>query len=328
MSETTNPKNVKDDEIDLLDLFRRMGKAIGKMSRAIGRALLISIIFLLKRWLPLLASVILGIGAAYLIKLTSASFYTSDLILRANSVSTTSDMISYINRLHLFCKENNRTALSEAISLKPEQVENVIDISAYWIIDNGNDGVPDLVDYRNKHNVYDTINVRMQDRLDVSVTTKFPLELQYVKDGILSFINADSLFQQRNRVRLRQNQELLARLNYDILQLDSLQKVIIEETARRQPQAGGQMIFLQEQKTQLVYQDIYSLHSRKLTLELERDLYKDIVTILSEFSIPAKRINGAGFYAIKIVPLFFCITLLILLVIANRKKLEEIYHKY
>ncbi len=328
MSETNNTKNVRDDEIDLLDLFRRMGRSLGKMFTAIGKAILISIVFLLKHWLPLGISVLLGIGASYLLKYSSPSYFTSDLVLRANSVSTTSDMIAYLNRLHTFCKENNRAALSGAIALKPEQVKNIVDISAYWIIDNGNDGIPDQVDYRNKHNVYDTINVRMQDRFDVRVTTQIPQELQNIMYGILSFINSDSLFQQRNRVRLRQNQELLGRLNYDILQLDSLQKVIIKETARRQPQSGGQMIFLQQQNTQLVYPDIYKLHTQKQNLELERDLYRDIVTILSEFSIPALRINGAGFYAIKVVPLFFCITLLILIVIVNWKGLTEIYHKY
>ncbi len=328
MSETNNTKNVRDDEIDLLDLFRRMGKGLAKMSRAIGRAILISLVFLLKRWLPLGLSVILGIGVSYMKKLTSPSFYTSDLVLRANSVSTTSDMISYINRLHTFCRENNRTALSNAIKLKNEQVNNINDISAYWIIDLGNDGIPDFVDYRNKQNIYDTINVRMQDRLDIRVTTKIPQELQSVRNGIISFINADSLFQQRNRVRLRQNQELLTRLDYNILELDSLQKVIIEEKARKQPQSTGPMVFLQEQKTQLLYTDILGLHSRKQVLELERDLYKDIVTILSEFSIPARRINGTGYYAIKVVPLFLSIMLLILIILANRKTLAEIYHKY
>ena len=53
------------------------------------------------------------------------------------------------------------------------------------------------------------------------------------------------------------------------------------------------MIFLQEQKTQLVYTEIYSLYYQKQKLEGERDLYNDIVTVLSDFSVPAKRDNGA-----------------------------------
>ena len=76
----------------------------------------------------------------------------------------------------------------------------------------------------------------MQDRLDVRVKINSPQDLNLVRDGIIKFIENDSLCQQRNRVRLRQNQELLARLDYDIIQLDSLQKVkYFEETRNMKP---------------------------------------------------------------------------------------------
>jgi hypothetical protein len=329
MSENaTNNKNVRDDEIDLLDLFRRMGNTLSRWANALGRAFLITIVFMLKRWLPLGLSVALGLGFAFFSKTTSDSSYTSDLVLRNNAVST-DEMIAYLNRLHIFCVEQNKQALTEAISLTPDQIKNINDISAYWIIDNGKDGVPDLIDVKNKHNVYDTVNVRMLDRLNVRVKINSPQELGNVKDGIIKYINSHSLFQQRNDVRIRQNNELLNRLDYDILQLDSLRKVkYFEESRSMQPKSGGQMIFLQEQKTQLLYPEILALYARKQDLEADRDLYQEIVTVLSEFTIPALRDNGAFFYAKKYVPLFFILTLIVLIVLANRRKLTEVYNKY
>ena len=329
MSETTTNRNPKDDEIDLLDLFKRMGRSLAKMFRAIGRGILISIVFLFRNWLPLTISVILGVGAAYLLKVATPPSYSSDLVLRTNA-ATTSELISYVNRLHTFCLERNYPALSDAISVKDnQQLKNISDISAFWVIDKNRDGVPDKVDYANKHNIYDTLNIRMQDRLDIRVKIKVPQELISVKNGLINYINKDSLFQQRNRVRLRQNKELLTRLDYDIIQLDSLQKVkYFEETRNMQPKNGGQMIFLQEHITQLVYADIYQLYSRKQALESERDLYNNITTTLSEFSIPAKRVNGGSYYAVRIVPIFFGLTLLIQIILANKKKLREVYKTY
>jgi len=267
MSEnTTNNKNVRDDEIDLLDLFRRMGRTLSLWINALGRAFIISIVFLLRRWLPLGLSIAAGLGVSYLLKTTSASSYTSDMTLRSNAVAT-SELISYINRLHTFCLEGNSIALSDALSVNPESVDNIIDISAFWIIDQHKDGIPDYIDYKNNHDVYDTTNIRMQDRLDIRVKIKSPQELGLVRNGIVTFIESDSLFQQRNRVRLRQSLELLTRLDYDILQLDSLQKVkYFEETRNMKPGIGGQIVFMHEQKTQLVYSDIYSLYSRKQAL--------------------------------------------------------------
>jgi hypothetical protein len=128
---------------------------------------------------------------------------------------------------------------------------------------------------------------------------------------------------------LRQNHDLLVRLGYDILELDSLQKVkYFEETRNIKPGNGGQIVFMQEQKTQLVYGDIYSLYARKQNLESERDLYNGIVTILSDFSLPTRRDNGSMYYGKSIIPFFFIITLLILILIANRRKLQEIFQKY
>ena len=341
MSENaSNNKNVRNDEIDLLDLFRRMGRTLNRWGHALGKALLISLVFLLKRWLPLGLSIAAGIGVSYILKTTSASSYTSDMVFRNNLVlidkltlkdnsGTTSELISKINKLHTFCEENNSIALSEALSMKPESVTYISDISAYWIIDQSRDGIPDFVDYKGNHSPYDTINVRMPDRLDIRVKINSPQDLNLVRDGIIRFVASDSLYQQRNRVRLRQNHDLLARYNYDILQLDSLQKVkYFEETRNIKPNNGGQMVFLQEQKTQLVYGDIYLLYTKKQLLETERDLYIGIVTVLSDFSLPAKRDNGGLYYGKYMIPILFFLTLLVLIILANRKKLEEIYKKY
>lgn len=328
MTENSDNKKIRDDEIDLLDLFRRMGRTLSRWSRTLGRAFLISAVFLLKRWLPIGISLAAGIGASYFLKTTSESFFTSDMVIRNNAIPN-ADMISYINRLHTFFKENNDPALADALSFKPEMVKNIMDINAFWIIDKGKDDIPDEVDYSNNHNVYDTINVRMKDRLDIRVKIISPQELSILQNGIISFVKKDSLFQQKNRLRIRQNRELLSRLDYDILQLDSLQQVkYFEETRNRKPQNGGQMIFLQEQKTQLLYTDIYTLYARKQGLESERDLYPDIITVLSDFNLPAKPDNGTLFYCKKIMPLFLGITLILLILIANRNKLKEVYKKY
>jgi hypothetical protein len=328
MSETMNSRNVRDDEIDLLELFKRFGNALGRMFRTLGRWTLISIVFLLRHWLPLGLSIALGIGISALLKYTSGSFYSSNLVLKTNNPPP-SDYIEYINRLHTFCKENNRPALMDAISVSEVQAKNIIDISAFWIIDKGADGIADMVDLNNTHNVYDTINIRMQDRLNVGVRIKVPQELSNIRNGIIRYINSDSLFQQRNRVRLRQNQELQLRITYDLLQLDSLQKIkYFEETQRMSQPGNGQMIFLQEQKTQLVYPEIHELFERKQYLDANRTLYKDIVTVLSEFSIPAERVNGLMYYGKNVIPVFFGLTIILLIILTNRNKVKEIFRKY
>jgi hypothetical protein len=343
MSEnTTNNKSGKDDEIDLFDLFRRMGRTLNNWSHALGKGFLISLVFILKRWILLALSVALGIGISYFMKMTSESFYTSDLVLRNNAyvyhtkkdpakpaLISVSDLVSHVNRLQLFCKQKNTAAFAEAISSSNDQIINILDISAFWVIDKGADGIPDYIDYSNSQNVYDTVNVRMKDRFDIRVRIKTPQDLSKVRDGILRYINSDSLIKQRNRLRIRQYNELVARYSYDIKQLDSLQKVkYFEESRNVLPRGGGQMVFLQEQKTQLLYTDIQNLYDKKQNLETDLNLYKDAVTVLSDFTLPANRDNGALYYGKYIIPVTVLITLLLLIMMANRRKLKEIYKKY
>jgi hypothetical protein len=328
MSETNTTRNSNEGEIDLLDLFHRMGTAISSLMKALGRAFMITIVFMLRRWLPLGVSLVAGAVVSMVLKSTSASFYTSDMTIKTNG-ATAAEVIPYLNKLHTFCIEGNSAELANALSVKPESINEINDISAFWIIDQNKDNIPDYVDYKNNHNVYDTTNVRMTDRLNIRVQVRSPQELTSIRDGIIHFIKTDSLFEQKNRLRLRQNAELLARFDYDIIQLDSLQKVkYFEETRNRKPENGGQMIFLQEQKTQLVYTDIYDLYARKQAIESDRELYKDIVTMLSDFSLPSRRDNGAMYYAKQVVPVFFCFTLILLIILANRKKIDEIFKKY
>jgi hypothetical protein len=328
MSEISQSKNSNSDEIDLLDLFRRMGKTISRWAKALSHAFLISAVFLVKRWLPLGISFAAALGVSYLLKTTSESFYTSDMVVRNNAVSN-ADIIAYINRLHNFCIEKNTSALANSLSTDAELTNNILDVSAFWIIDKGKDGVPDEVDYGNSHNVYDTVNVRMADRFNVRVKIKAPQELSLLQNSIISFIRKEPLFQQKNELRKKQNQDLIKRLGDDISQLDTLQKIKLQqETKSRLAQSTGQIIFMQDQKTQLVYPDIYQLYSRKQFLESERDLYPEIVTVLSDFNLPAKPDNGIMFYGKLIIPTFLGVTLILLLIIANRKKLKEVYNKY
>ncbi|MCX6327625.1 MAG: hypothetical protein NT144_13395 [Bacteroidia bacterium] len=334
MSEETKSQQKKNDEIDLLDLFRRMGTSISKGMRIgmnlLGRATLISIIFLLKRWIWLALSIIIGTGISWMVPRLTGKIYSSELTLRSNAVPN-SDMITYINRLHYFCIENDSMSLAAALSLPMEKVRLIKDIQAFWAIDMLNDGIPDNVDYKNNFYSNDTTNKRMEDRFVVrgrlAVSKEFPL----LSERILEYTRQNPLFQLKNQVRLAQNDEIRVRLVYDIDQLDSLQKVkYFEETRRRIPASGGQMIFLQEQQqnTQLIYDNIYTLYSRKQAIDADMEIYKDVITLLNDFTQPARSINGTLYFGKTIIPAFFTICLLLLILIDNRKKLQEIFRKY
>jgi hypothetical protein len=315
------------DEIDLTDLFKKAGRGISRIFSAIGNSVLFSILFMVKNWRPLILSIIAGAGFSYLTKIVLGPVYVSDLVLRTNG-STASEMVPYINKLHLYSIDGNFESLAGSLNISADAARRIRDINAYWIIDINKDRSPDYVDYLNDFNYSDTNVVKMYDRISIRVKTRSSDDFTLLRNGIISYVDNDSLFQYRNRVRFRQNSEILKRLSYDINLLDSLQKVkYFEETRNKIRGTSSQMVFLTEKKTKLFYDDIYDLYSRKHNLEVEVSLYKDIVTVISDFAKPFKPRTKTTFYAGFIIPVFFLITIIFLVVRRNKKSLGEVFDK-
>jgi hypothetical protein len=316
------------DEVDLLELFRRIGRTVSKWFRAIGNGFLISIFFLLRNIVPLTVSLLIGVGVSYILKWSSKPLYKSEIILRSNTVSS-SEMISYFNKLGLLLEEENYDAVSDLMSIPRAKVITLKDLKALWMVDQNNDKIPDYIDYKYRSAANDTINERIDDRFAIVVSVADPSDLPLIRDGFLAFVKKDEILKIQNDFRLRKTDELLERLNYDIEQLDSLQEIkYYEETKNLKPQEGGQIVFLQEQKTQLVYEDIYNLYSRKQILDEEKDVFPEIITVISDFFQPLKRFNGGFFYGKVIIPIFFGLMLIFLIINRNRKKLKELYKRY
>jgi hypothetical protein len=328
MSKESKHSEKKSEEIDLLDLINRMGRSLRNWLNAIGRAILYLFFFMLRKWLWLGLSIGVGIGISYSLKFSTERLYSSELTLRSNTIPN-SDIITYVNKLHTFTQEANLTELAEALSVDQAKVLYINDIQAFWVIDRGRDGIPDYVDFKDKYNVMDTLNVRMSDRFVIRVKTSIPQELSVIRDGIIAFVKKNQFFQQQNDLRLRQADAMLARIDYDVEQLDSLQRIkYFEESRKLLPNEGGQMIFLQEHRTQLLHDDIYGLISQRQELEIMQTIFSDLITILSDFTPPAKAENGALYYGKVVIPLLFALALILLFIIDNWKRLREVYRRY
>ncbi|MFN8209387.1 MAG: hypothetical protein U0T33_00270 [Bacteroidales bacterium] len=325
MTDNLENQKVKSEEVDLLDIFKAMGRGIKNMFLSIGKAVIISVIFIKEKWIYLLASLLIGATISFLIKLRIDRYTYSEMIISSNTIENY-EMISYINNLHKHCIKKNWIELSKSLKMVPEDIKPIKDVEAFWIIDNGNDGVPDYVNYDGKFNVYDTVNVRMTSRLAIRIIGKLSNDNTKIKESIFKYIENNPYFIAQNTERLNLLNQTLSRLEYDIVQLDSLQKIkYFEETKNKVPEKGGQMVFLQEQKTQLVYNDIYNLWSKKQNLERQKNLFSGIITLLNDFTPPDKLNQGLFFYPVVLISSAVGLCLIILIFSANKRKILDFY---
>ncbi len=328
MTKELENKNQKrpNDEIDLLELFNKMVKGIKWFLINIWDIFLKVTVFLIRKSLYLITFIILGFLVALLQFNTSDRFYSSDMILRSNSVNN-ADMIAHINKLHFYGEENNKQALAQSLNLDSAEVENIVDIEAFWIIDRNRDGIPDLVDNKNKYD-QDTTVTHMSSRFDVRVKTLQPQSLDKVRDGILYHINTNLFFEKINRIRLVQLRERIAKTETELSELDSLQNYKYFEERQKGKFSEGQMVFLSEQETKLFHGSVFELYQSKQNLDRELDIYSEIVTVLDDFTPPAQPENSYLDIAKTWVILFFVLGLVFVVILSFRKELISVYRKY
>ena len=102
----------KNDEIDLLQLFKSFGDFIVRMFKGFFNIILQFIIFSIRKWIYLFLAILLGTGLSYLLSKTQQDLYHSDLVLKSNVVHN-QEMISYINRLEGLTSKDNYPILEK-----------------------------------------------------------------------------------------------------------------------------------------------------------------------------------------------------------------------
>ncbi len=327
MTEIQNSKNSQSGEIDLVDIFSKICIWLGNGFKAFGKGIITCIAFLFHNAIFLAISIILGLVASYILKQSEKPLYESEITFRNNTIEN-ADMISYFNRLGSMITKKSNQEIAILLSISDSEASDLIELATYWVIDINNDEIPDYVDYKDKHNPADTVNVRMPDRFVVEVASLDPMNLRNIKEGLIKYAKKHPLAETSNRQRIKRLNELIDRANIDIQELDSLQKVKYFEETRRRISEGGQIVLLQEQPTQLFYKDIQTLYNQKQAFEKELALYPDVVSVISDFTPSSTRVNTAFYYSKITVPLAFLLAIVLLLLFKNRKKIIETLNKY
>jgi hypothetical protein len=314
-------------EIDLVNIFNKIFSWFARLFKAIGIAIIKSIAFLYHNILIVTLSIVIGFVASYILKHAEKPLYKSEITFRNNSILN-ADMISHFNQLGDLVARKNTNQVISFLNITENEASDLIDLSAYWIIDINRDGVPDYVDYKNKHNPADTVNVRMSDRFVVEVSSLDPFNLVNIRNGLIGYAENHPLAGNANAQRIRRLNELIERTNFDIRELDSLQKVKYFEETRSRMSEAGQIVLFQEQQTQMFYRDIQNLMTQRQGYERELALYPGVVSVISDFLPSSTRVNTAFYYSKVAVPSAFFLAIILLLLAKNRKRIVEVLNKY
>ncbi len=274
---TTEKRN---DEIDLIEVFQKMGNGIKNLLNSFLNLLYSILLFFIRKSIIIFVIIVLGLIYGFFQYKTSPRYYSSSIEAYSNAISSI-DMINYINNIHELFKENNNVGLQSKLELDPLLLKKIKDVKAFKVIDFNDDGVTDLIDYNEKYLTSDTIV--SETRFVVKVEVFDPQIFPVIQESIFNYINQNSYINKLNSIRKAQLQELILKLNTEVASLDSLKKVEYFTTEKLKPQAG-QLLVMNEKETQLYHEQIISLYKQKQALERTLELRTEPITIIQDFS--------------------------------------------
>jgi hypothetical protein len=278
------------EEIDLLELFSRMGNAIKNLFKWIALLFKSFFLLLVRKSFWILTFSIIGGFVGYFFYSNTPRFYSSEMVARSNSMNN-SVIVNSINLLNDLFENKNYKALGSYLGISPEEAMKIKSIEAFYGIDINKDDIADYIDYREKYNPKDTAQKRISDIFYLKISVYDESIFPFIRDGIKKYISTNPYILQNNDVRKIQETSMIKELNDEIIKLDSLQKVQYFEIPKMQKAVNNQMVVLNEKEVKLLHNELIDLYNRKLSFEKDLAINPDPITVIQDFTQLSKAEN-------------------------------------
>ncbi len=292
---TTRPQ--VNDEVDLLELFNRMGRSIRNGFNWVLSQLLNLFKLILRKSIWIIAFGIIGLIIAYLYYLNSRRYYSSEMIAISNAVNN-SYVVGSINMLNDAFKQKNHATAASFLDMDINKIQQIKSVEAFYTLDLNKDNIPDITDYLRKWNPKDTSIRRLSNYFVVRIDVFDENVFAGARDGLKKYIYKNKFIIDNNNERIRQNQILIQNIGSEIRKLDSLQTVEYFQLPQMQRAASNQMVVLNEKDRKLYHEQKLNLEKEKLRLEKEININSEPITIVQDFTPLSKAENPYSKYAV------------------------------
>lgn len=319
MPTNSNNNTQKQDEIDLLSLFAKLGEFIKKATLGLIDLIGKVLVFLLRKWYYFAIAAILAVISALILSNTIEPHYSTDLVLKSNA-TTNQPIMTSLDKLGDYAATGNYEVLSKELNLSLEDASTLKGLETFWYYDIGKDGIYDGIDTEGRY-LSDTGVDKVEDEFVVRVAITNPGVVQNIEEGLKHYLESNSFLNALNDQRLSDLKANIYQTQYEIEKLDSLQKREYYTNTEDLRQKEGQVVFTSEKIIQTYHNDMFRLLRIKQEYETDLNIYSDVVTITERFSIPVQPNNGTINYVKKLTWYYMGLALLLAVVITFRKKI-------
>lgn len=320
MSNEDAKKTTKNDEIDLFDLMKRMGDFVKKIVNYIINLLYRLLLFFIRRSILIGIITIIFIAFGVVIYKTTPKIYSSNMEAISNAMPSI-DMINYINNINTMLENDNKEGVQNTLSLTDEQMDNIIDLKAYKVLDYNKDGVTDKIDFKEDYLSEDTL-VSMS-KLVVRIIMNTPNNSSIYQEKLTDYINKNKYITNINFIRRKQLKELVIKYDNEINILDSLQKKEYFTKKEKIDTHAGQLLIMNEKETPLYHDKILSMYREKQNIEKTLELQLYPLTIIQDLSGSSKIENTLVTYIKFYGILGFVLSFILAIIVENTRIIRQ-----
>lgn len=313
-------ENNKTREIDLIELFSSIGKSIGNFFVNIYNAFWWMVAFCLKRYIWIIAFIVLGLIIGIIDVSKGDSGYKSSAIIRTNALRSM-EMKEYFDEINNYFPAKNHQSfdiVKEKFNLDSTSAKEISSIKAHFFIDFNADGTLDAVDLNDNHSRKDTINVIDSLHLYIESTVTNPLTFTRIAKSLEYYVNNIPFLVEKNKNRLEILNDHYNLVSTEIHYLDSLQKSSYFGVSSNLAQLqfnNREGFILGESRQQLYHYEKDKLQLKKNKLSDELALFTQVITIVKDFPIVKDKIQSDYFIIFKYIVVAFIMGVFILLII-------------
>nr|WP_255593678.1 chain length determinant protein [Pontibacter sp. HSC-14F20] len=273
------------DEVDLYFLYLKLSELFQASGRGISNFFRTLLFY---KWL-LVAFVVLGIGLAYITYSTKKPYYTSSMTLMLANIRN-EFIEDQLNKLTIMIAEDNFEAVAERLDISSAQAKEIKDM-AFSNLD------ADRVDE-------DSVLTGSPFRIELSLYDRTLFDT--MEPALTSFLESNRYFARQKRIKQRQIERIIRKLDGEISSIDSLKTDV---NSPRGPVNG--FVYGQPIDPTNLYRESISLFKEQV--KLESDLEKlDNVEVVTGFA-PKLRPTGPSLFKHLVIGAFLAFVLGVLM---------------
>ena len=277
------------EEVDIITLMKKTSNVIGGFFKKMGKNFLYFIRFSYKNFKLLAVFLLIGVAAGVVYS-QYFKVYKADTIVRIN-IADASMLFDLAKTLD--AKVVSEQLLSEKLNLSDSVVDAITSIKPHFIIDYFNNGTPDFYDEKDTFEEKDTLEVKMQDRLGITVETKQLHSFSQIQNGISYFFNTYPAFKEEKEMRQSQLKQAIEYAASEAKRLEKLSEIeYLKEPTKISLSVDTTALLVGEKPRQLYYKDVRKMLQLKDSLEKVLMYSADVISVIKPFTPTKKNENG------------------------------------